>query len=193
MFWSFHPLAYKTNNKHLPKPFFKVIRKSLHSKWKCVFHFFKAIVDTSSRQFQLMVRLVCTNGKRDSEPNFTSPEFCVPFAQAEDRLVNNQGNPLNFLVKDWAFCLFVCVFYRCGSEGPEVNTQNTLLVVPEIQKYEITSQLDFLLCVDWWNSQSVWNGLSRQGIQFPAGPFLESPGNLRAPKAGVFALKIEVF
>ena len=46
------------------------------------------------------VQLVCTNGKRDSEPNFTSPEFCVPFAQAEDRLVNNQGNPLNFLVKD---------------------------------------------------------------------------------------------
>ena len=25
----FHPLAYKTNNEHLPKPFFKVIRKSL--------------------------------------------------------------------------------------------------------------------------------------------------------------------
>ena len=28
MFASFHPLAYKTNNEHLPKPFFKVIRKS---------------------------------------------------------------------------------------------------------------------------------------------------------------------
>ena len=25
MFWSFHPLADKTNNEHLPKPFFKVI------------------------------------------------------------------------------------------------------------------------------------------------------------------------
>ena len=29
MFWSFHPLADKTNNDHLPKPFFKVTRKSL--------------------------------------------------------------------------------------------------------------------------------------------------------------------
>ena len=28
MFWSFHPLADKTNNERLPKPFFKVIRKS---------------------------------------------------------------------------------------------------------------------------------------------------------------------
>ena len=46
------------------------------------------------------VQLVCTNGKRDSEPNFTSPEFCVPFALAKDRLVNNQGTPLNFLVKE---------------------------------------------------------------------------------------------
>ena len=30
MFWSFHPLADKPNNEHLPKPFFKVTRKSLH-------------------------------------------------------------------------------------------------------------------------------------------------------------------
>ena len=30
MFCSFHPLADKTNNKHLRKPFFKVIRKSLY-------------------------------------------------------------------------------------------------------------------------------------------------------------------
>ena len=29
MFRSFHPLADKTNNEHLPKPFFKVKRKSL--------------------------------------------------------------------------------------------------------------------------------------------------------------------
>ena len=28
MFWSFHPLADRTNNEHSPKPFFKVIRKS---------------------------------------------------------------------------------------------------------------------------------------------------------------------
>ena len=30
MSWSFHPLADKTNNEHLPKPFFRVIRKSLY-------------------------------------------------------------------------------------------------------------------------------------------------------------------
>ena len=30
MFCSFHPLADKTNNKHLRKLFFKVIRKSLY-------------------------------------------------------------------------------------------------------------------------------------------------------------------
>ena len=29
MFGSFHPLADKSNNEHLPKPFFKAIRKSL--------------------------------------------------------------------------------------------------------------------------------------------------------------------
>ena len=29
MFFSFHPLADETKNEHLPKPFFKVIRKSL--------------------------------------------------------------------------------------------------------------------------------------------------------------------
>ena len=29
MLWSFHPLADKTNDEHLPKPFFKVIGKSL--------------------------------------------------------------------------------------------------------------------------------------------------------------------
>ena len=33
MFWSFHPLADETNNEHLPKPFFKVIRKSLY-QWR---------------------------------------------------------------------------------------------------------------------------------------------------------------
>ena len=32
MFWSFHPLAVKTDNEHLPKPFFKVIWKSLYRK-----------------------------------------------------------------------------------------------------------------------------------------------------------------
>ena len=31
MFWSFHPLADETKNEHLPKPFFKVIRKSLYT------------------------------------------------------------------------------------------------------------------------------------------------------------------
>ena len=31
MFSSSHPLADKTNNEHLPKPFFKVIRKSPYS------------------------------------------------------------------------------------------------------------------------------------------------------------------
>ena len=30
MFWSFHPMADKTNKEHLPKPFFKVLRKSLY-------------------------------------------------------------------------------------------------------------------------------------------------------------------
>ena len=32
IFWSFYPLAYRTKNEHLPKPFFKVIRKSLDVK-----------------------------------------------------------------------------------------------------------------------------------------------------------------
>ena len=30
MFWSFQSLADKTNNEHLPKPFFWVMRKSLY-------------------------------------------------------------------------------------------------------------------------------------------------------------------
>ena len=32
MFWSFHPLAVKTNNEQLPKPYFKFIRKSLYDQ-----------------------------------------------------------------------------------------------------------------------------------------------------------------
>ena len=32
IFWSFHPLADKTNNEHFPKPYFKVIRKSLYDQ-----------------------------------------------------------------------------------------------------------------------------------------------------------------
>ena len=31
LFWSFHPLADKTNSEHSPKPFFKVIWKSLYN------------------------------------------------------------------------------------------------------------------------------------------------------------------
>ena len=45
IFWSFHPLADKTNNEHLPKPLFKVIRKSLLGTVKratktCIYFFF---------------------------------------------------------------------------------------------------------------------------------------------------------
>ena len=123
-----------------------------------------------------MVHLVCTNGKRDSKTKFTGPEFCVPFAQAEDGPINNQDNPLSSRVDDWAL-FFVClfVFCRCGSKGPQVNTQNTLLVVPEIQKYEITSQLDFLLCVDWWNSHSVWMDLVDLDFKLPLARFSKLP------------------
>ena len=39
MFWSFHPLTDKTNNEHSPKPFFKVIRKSLYAEVKPSLHF----------------------------------------------------------------------------------------------------------------------------------------------------------
>ena len=42
MFWSFHPLADKTNNEHLPKPFFKVIRKSLYFSWLRLFQYVSA-------------------------------------------------------------------------------------------------------------------------------------------------------
>ena len=39
MFWSFHPLADETNNERLPKPFFKVIRKSLYWRQQFVVDF----------------------------------------------------------------------------------------------------------------------------------------------------------
>ena len=39
MFWSFHPLTDKTNNENLPKPFFKVKRKSLYAEVKPSLHF----------------------------------------------------------------------------------------------------------------------------------------------------------
>ena len=35
MLWSYHPLADKTSNEHLPKPFFKVIQKSLNIHCTC--------------------------------------------------------------------------------------------------------------------------------------------------------------
>ena len=33
------------------------------------------------------MELICTNGKRDSGTKFTSPEFCLPFAQTANRPV----------------------------------------------------------------------------------------------------------
>ena len=39
----FHPLANKTNNGHLPKPFFTVIRKSLHHDQCLLLHFCKRL------------------------------------------------------------------------------------------------------------------------------------------------------
>ena len=37
--------------------------------------------------FELGLPVVCTNSNRDSETKFTSPEFCLPFAQTIDRPV----------------------------------------------------------------------------------------------------------
>ena len=51
------------------------------SKRRFVFHFFKAIDDTSfrsSRSFFGKCNWFCANGKRDSGKKFTSPEFCLP-------------------------------------------------------------------------------------------------------------------
>ena len=50
-------------------------------KRKFVFHFFKAIFDTSFRPSRSFF------DKRDSGAKFTSPEFCVPFAQTVERPV----------------------------------------------------------------------------------------------------------
>ena len=58
MFFSFQPLADKTNNKHLPKPFFKDKRKSLY---QFRFRFIKKIVFAA-----------CHSGKL--KPAFTSPD-----------------------------------------------------------------------------------------------------------------------
>ena len=64
------------------------------SKRKFVFHFFiKAIFDNSFRlrgSF-LVVEMICTNGKRDSGMKFTSPEFCLPFAQTVSRSVSHEN------------------------------------------------------------------------------------------------------
>ena len=64
IFWSFHPLADKTNNEHLPKPLFKVIRKSLLGTVKratktCIYFFFDIVEN------ELMLRvLLPTNQTR---------------------------------------------------------------------------------------------------------------------------------
>ena len=81
-----------------------------------------------------MVQLICANGKHDSEPKFTSPEFCVPFALAEERLVNNQGNPLNFLIKDRAF-VFVCLLVF--ADVVQKDLKSTLRILYSLfQKYK---------------------------------------------------------
>ena len=59
------------------------------SERKFVFHFFKAIFDTSfmpSRSFFRQMEPICTNGRFwDSVTKFTSPKFCLPFTQTVDR------------------------------------------------------------------------------------------------------------
>ena len=49
MFWTFHPLADKTNNKHLLKPFCKVVRKSLYQYHKKHELFLDNIIKHTSR------------------------------------------------------------------------------------------------------------------------------------------------
>ena len=66
MFRSFHPLAYKTNNEHLPKLFFKVIRESFYTvSWlisALTFHpqwYFKQQNGILLRPFSICVSLGC--------------------------------------------------------------------------------------------------------------------------------------
>ena len=144
-------LAYKRNNKHLPKHLLRSYENrsipignvcSISSKPSLI-----PVPGNFSKWFT--VQLVCTNVKRDSEPNFTSPEFYVPFAQGEDR-------PVTFLFKTELICLFVCF---CFADVVQKDLKSTLRILYSLfqkyKKYEITFQLDFLLCVDWWNSHSV--------------------------------------
>ena len=51
MFWSFHPLAHETDDEHLPKPFFKVIRKSLY----CIF---VVVVDRHLPRFEALAHVL---------------------------------------------------------------------------------------------------------------------------------------
>ena len=49
----FHALGDKTNNEHLPKPFFKVIRKSLYSSTGCCSSCLKRIRKCYGKVFRL--------------------------------------------------------------------------------------------------------------------------------------------
>ena len=79
MFWSFHSLADKRNKEHLPKPFFKVIKKSVYMganflvksksgslirKW--IFHFFpkiqKRIIDPNDPQRRWLLWIISKTG-----------------------------------------------------------------------------------------------------------------------------------
>ena len=53
MFWPFHPLADKTNNEHLKKQFFKVVRKSLYPLY-LTFQF-------RDRRGAALLRFLCVN------------------------------------------------------------------------------------------------------------------------------------
>ena len=76
-----------------------------YSKREFVFHFFKAIFDTSFRPSRSFFELICASGKRDSGAKFTSPEFWVPFAQTVDRPVCPCKRYTNYIYSKYVLLL----------------------------------------------------------------------------------------
>ena len=117
MFASFHSLAYKTNNEHLPKPFFKVIRKSPQVPCK---------QSENNEQFRM-----------DKQPvKFFSLSKIRPVMPCEGNL-SHLTSPMASAKKKISFffpwlpfietiCYLICIFYLLDSNGLPMNNEGNL-------------------------------------------------------------------
>ena len=136
MFWSFHPLADKTDNEHLPKPFFKVIRKSLYYSRVHWFSFQIPFIHlylhqccklwfVFGRQLAQEMKEVASQRQQEEEAFYRQQELMVDAENQRRRMISQEEQKLSdqrsrfALVKDFFLnvvihALRVCRWIYCS-------------------------------------------------------------------------------